>query len=397
MGRYTRKICLKIFVLILIVVLLSVIYLKSSKDYSGVEKIVSFPNKHFRQKQVKKILHWTTFFEKPPDITSARTCLKTCDSRCEVTADKAEVQSADAVVFHLSDVWTKKWRIGTRSVVEFPRWRDPHQVWVLENLEPPPHLWGDLAILNGRFNWTRWYRVDADIHTPYGAHRRLGDQERQETSKLLQDRNTFLEKTGEAAAMISNCRDPGRRYRIVRELEKYINIEKFGSCYNTPCGLNPVNPYDTSCDSVLKQFKFYFAFENDHCKDYVTEKYWHALDRDQIPIVNWKHVYEDLVIPHSYINIYDFDSLQTAGQYIRKVSQDENLYNSYFHYRQYYTKAERTCSACKLCQDLHNKSKPAQVYRDLDAWVRDDVCEKAGVWNNIVRNVHSLLFFKLGI
>ena len=127
--------------------------------------------------------------------------------------------------------------------------------------------------------------------------------------------------------VISNCADPARRYRIIGKLREYIDIDVYGRC-GQPC------PGDyASCLDLLKPYKFYFAFENTDCRDYVTEKYWRVLERGQIPVVAWKHSMEGLVIPGSYINVYDFKDLDSAGKHIKKVSENRTLYNSYFKWK----------------------------------------------------------------
>ena len=44
------------------------------------------------------------------------------------------------------------------------------QVWILHNSEPPYSIYVDLRLLNNVFNWTSWYRTDADIFSPYGDY-----------------------------------------------------------------------------------------------------------------------------------------------------------------------------------------------------------------------------------
>jgi hypothetical protein len=76
------------------------------------------------------------------------------------------------------------------------------------------------------------------------------------------------------------------------------------------------------------------AFENGNCRDYITEKYWTSLLQNIIPIVNWKtHQNNYSVIPKSYINMYDFESVQSAIKFIKQVSDNETLYNSYYDWK----------------------------------------------------------------
>ena len=381
MGRILRKFRYKqcLFVLcfcLSIYIILFNVWIRTP-NYGSMRHFVRYPNKYFREKQVKKILLWTNFFENS-NLDSYQQCLSTCDAKCVATGDKTEVTSADAVVFHISNLWAKHWKVDSSALVELPSWRTPDQVWVVWNLEPPSHLWGDVRPLNGLFNWTQWYRADSDIMTTYGHPSLLDNKAQKQAAVSLKTRNFFREKSKLVFLRISNCHDPGRRYRVIRELNKYMDIDKYGKCYNRQCGSSS-HPSDEECDKVLKPYKFYLALENDDCTDYVTEKYWNTLRREQIPIVNWRHVNSTLVIPNSYINLFDFKDLRSAADYILKVAQDEDLYNSYFRYRLRYTDVHSTCPGCKVCRRLHDQKLPAQVYTDLDAWVRSDVCPKVGV------------------
>ena len=338
---------------------------------------VKFKNSNFIEKPVKTILLWTPMFNHRT-VDNDRKCLSTCNAKCVVTDDKTQIEHADAVEFHLSDIWTKFWSIGTRSVIEFPEYRRPDQVWILANMEPPPHLWGNLRIFNGLFNWTRWYKADSDIYWPYGEVHRYNKSGQIAAETELKGKNFYKEKSREITLRISNCFDSGQRYRIIKKLDKYFKIDKYGKCYKKMCGVN-TSPGDTSCVDIIKKYKFYLAFENDYCTDYVTEKYWLTLQRNQIPIVNWRVVDPSIVIPNSYINIFDFDSIDQLAEYLTLVSSNETLYNSYFDYKKLYTNRPRTCQACNICEALHDKDRPSQVYTDIEGWIKDDSCEIVSV------------------
>ncbi len=42
---------------------------------------------------------------------------------------------------------------------------------------------------------------------------------------------------------------------------------------------------DSCLHQIGKEYKFYLAFEQVLCEDYVTEKFWNALSRRVVPIV----------------------------------------------------------------------------------------------------------------
>ena len=365
----------------------------NSNDGSHVRHVTEdqlirrFPNKYFERKLVKKILYWKPFMD--DNIAEAeKSCLQSCEVKCEIITNKSDIAYADAVNFHLSDLWPENWRIGTRLTIEFPTIRRPDQVWIVSNMEPPQHLWGDLKVFNGVFNWTQWYRSDADIHWYYGSPYKLSEREKSMAYKAKSGLNVFKQKSKEILGRISNCMDINRRYKVIAEMQKYLKIDMFGKCYNNPCGTNPTDERDESCNKMMTDYKFYLAFENNDCKDYVTEKYWQSLHRKQIPIVNWKSLNRSLVIPNSYINIYDFKDIRSLASHIKEVSENETLYYSYFEWKKVYTSWHQ-CTSCQICQALHDENKPAQLIEDFDGWVRNDVCEKVEVSVKVVFHLYD--------
>ena len=372
--RSSRKnIFLALIMFVLMFTLISLISQQNGDHFKDDNFIRTFPNEHFQRKNVKRILMWTPDTGSAPDnVKNQNNVLKTCPVKCFLTNDKSDIANVDAVDFNLYYV-----RIpGSQSMIQFPQYRKPHQVWIVSNLEPPQNLYGDLAIFNGMFNWTRWYRSDSTILWPYGFRYELNEIERNQTTDLMK-RNFFKEKTNGIVGRISNCVAPSNRLQLVKELRKYLEIDMQGGCYKNVCG-QPGDWGDTQCNSILKQYKFYLALENNHCTDYVTEKYWQTIDREQIPIVNWKDTNTNMVLPGSYINLYDFKDIRSAAEYITRVGENETLYNSFFKWKAKYSNRELSTS-CETCKALHDEERPGQVIENLEGWIRNDICEKLGV------------------
>lgn len=61
---------------------------------------------------------------------------------------------------------------------------------------------------------------------------------------------------------------------------KYIHVDSAGKCLN-----NMKLSSSKAFEEILPRYRFYLAFENSECFDYVTEKYWRSLASGAIPVV----------------------------------------------------------------------------------------------------------------
>ena len=128
-------------------------------------------------------------------------------------------------------------------------------------------------------------------------------------------------------------------------------MDIYGSCGSLKCPRR-----DDDCVEMLqKDYKFYLAFENSNCKDYVTEKFFtNALHNGVVPIVMGASVEEYAAIapPHSFLHVDQFDSPAALAEYLKLLDSDDDLYNKFFHWR---TKGEwlRTRFFCRVCSMLH--------------------------------------------
>ena len=178
---------------------------------------------------------------------------------CHVTDNRSLLSEADVVFF--SDT-------APRSP---PRKPFPDQIWALFYLESPYNT-DNLTRLDNYFNWTLTYRRDSVINTPYAKFKSYGN-----FSKSLKPlRNYALGKRKKVAWFVSHCKTPGKRELYAKELQKYISVDIYGFCGEHICYMES-DP--TKCFNILKRdYKFYLAFENSICKDYITEKFFiHSL------------------------------------------------------------------------------------------------------------------------
>eukprot|EP00112_Aurelia_sp_Birch-Aquarium-sp1_P017125 Seg395.6 transcript_id=Seg395.6/GoldUCD/mRNA.D3Y31 product="hypothetical protein" protein_id=Seg395.6/GoldUCD/D3Y31 len=89
------------------------------------------------------------------------------------------------------------------------------------------------------------------------------------------------------------------------------------------------------CNRFLRKYKFYLAFENSLCKDYVTEKYWEALDRWNVPVVLAANL--DTMIPGSFIDARNFKTVKDLAKHLEYLDRNYDAYLKYFDWRKKYT------------------------------------------------------------
>ena len=256
----------------------------------------------------------------------------------------------------------------------------PWQRWIFFSQEAPvfANLQGDKFVkqkLDHVFNLTATYHSYSDIPHPYGGYRPRGVKsphippaEYQHTGKKL------------ALWLVSNCKTPGKREKYVAELEKHMHIDKYGKCYE---GFSVTCPKGTEsnrrkCEHSLKQkYKFYMAFENTKCPEYVTEKFWGALHDGLVPVVFGASLqeYTRIAPPNSFIHVDNFHSAKELANYLLSLDKDDDAYNKYLAWREKYELGRAEDSMCAMCKVLHNKSYPAKVHKMSD-WYRASDCNK---------------------
>ena len=114
----------------------------------------------------------------------------------------------------------------------------------------------------------------------------------------------------------------GHRYAFVRALMKHVRVSVFGKCATLLETNNTSRCPHNMGNGCLEEFqchKFYLAIENSLCLDYITEKYWrNSLEQGLVPIVLGGAYYRpELVVPGSFINASDFDSVRDLADYLK--------------------------------------------------------------------------------
>ncbi len=301
----------------------------------------------------KIILFWTPFFRDPsygfkmghqPFIDHG--CAVT---ECETTNDRRKLGQSDVLVMHMAE---------PPIFFDRPKYRKPHQQWVFFMHESPLNTPGDLAQWNGLFNRTMTYRLDSDIPMPYNAY---ADYKRGKPPSLDE---SVISQPGIVAWVSSNCNTHSERELFVIQLARYVQIDVFGSCGNMTC------PNGINCMHWIgKRYKFFLAFENSLCLDYITEKSWNALKYGMVPVVLGAGNYRDQLPPNSFIDVRLYKSPKYLAQRMIMLSKNKMMYRQFFSWKKHFYLTDEA-PMCKLCEYLHQKRydvKP-KVYDHIDNW-----------------------------
>ena len=176
-------------------------------------------------------------------------------TNCELTRDKTRLNESDFVLVWLTDSLEQ----------EIPKYRPEKQRWIGGVIESPVHT-ASFGQFNGVFNFTSDYQVESEFGINYESQKRFlwG------LNTTFNDSHDFSQnKTGFMTALISNCGAwHNKRMEYINNLRKYVSVTIYGAC-GIEC------PPNVDCkEFVGAKYKFYFAFENSNCKDYITEKFF---------------------------------------------------------------------------------------------------------------------------
>ncbi len=339
---------------------------------------------------LKIILMWNAWDLKMADepLVKAQCPIKSC----LFTTDMSLIHKSDVIVLHFD------------TLEDFPLNRQSHQRYVFYHFESPINTALDM-LDNPRFrydyfNWTMTYRRDSDIFLRdyYGSlvaktsiHNDTPAARYNYDSKYIND-SLHTDQTDMIAAgkelsqkqfdltklikgktkmitwFVGHCSTPIRREEYVHQLSQYVPIDVYGDC-SREC--------PSQCDEMLRsQYKFYLAFENSWCPDYVTEKFIRPYLYEAIPILLGGADYSKFAPPNSYINARDFDSPKKLAEYLILLDKSDALYASYFSWKKnYYVSVPDMFGWCELCRMSHDKNLPSKVYPDIKKWWISDAGE----------------------
>lgn len=194
--------------------------------------------------------------------------------------------------------------------------------------------------------------------------------------------------------MNTNCNTPSKRTEYVNQLMKFIQIDNYGNCGNNIIHLpehiikiqnsNKKDLKDRGSYnweqgklSLSSEYLFTIAIENSINYDYITEKLWHPLICGSVPIYLGAPNIKDW-LPckrNCIIDLTEFKTPKQAAEYIKLVSMNKTLYESYHQWRNeplndnfiniinYFQKMDNYSLDCLVCHLSHQVSKGNNIYK----------------------------------
>jgi len=253
--------------------------------------------------------------------------------------------------------------------------RKEHQLYVFFQSESPgmPIHQHDYHSFDNFFNATLSYRLDSDYKVPYGS---IGYLEKQHDWKLKNPEIIdFNIKNHGVLSVISNCASTYRN-DLVKKLDSLIilpngdnGLSVYGHCSKL-LSSNPKSseiPRGSGITELSKNYKFYLAFENSKCKDYITEKFFvNGIKNGLVPIVSGadRKDYEQFVPGSAFMHVDDFGSIEELAEQVNYFLKNSTAYSEFFDWRRqdfgekglFVDKVGQVSNEwgwCKLCKDLN--------------------------------------------
>jgi hypothetical protein len=337
-------------------------------------------------------------------------------------------ERANGIMVHGPNLWYLPSRKSYR--------RDPKQLWLFYTMESQgltfcsSHY--ELTDLDDWFNLTATFKSDSDLYVDYKQFRNWNDviydydyvreyellsRDPAESLTDLAAKNDGVEEAV-VVWFVSHCETYSRRELYVQELMKHIKIDIYGKCdgyfpavKKDPCG----SKKNLKCwNKLMNRYKFYLAFENSLCEDYITEKYWKLYDSDKIFSINIIPVVrgardeqykreapnrDDKFYIHSDAHV----SPKSLAAYLNHLNANDTAYMQFFQWKlnvyaaiksmlksggRSMIRENRNVSTyyhlrepfCKMCSMLHNQtylnSKTNKVWK-LSEWF----AKKTNCWD----------------
>ncbi len=137
--------------------------------------------------------------------------------------------------------------------------------------------------------------------------------------------NEFINTAKNKFCCIVASNSTNLRKDFFDKLNKYKNIDGYGSMFN-----NRIPDGEDSKYKIISNYKFSICFENSisPVNGYYTEKLFHAKTAGNIPIYFSDNLCKYDFNDKCFINFYDYKTPEECIEYIKKIDQDDQLYQN---------------------------------------------------------------------
>lgn len=180
----------------------------------------------------------------------------------------------------------------------------------------------------------------------------------------------LVKNKSKTAAWFFSVRDTNSsRINLHSKLKDFIDIDVYGKNEVLQC-----EPYPARCVKDLgKIYKFYLAFENALCEDYLSEKSFRALEDNVVPVIYSGVNISRFLPPMSYIDANSFATAEDLGIYLKHLSSNNEEFLKYFWWKKHYQIEQIDVDMCEVCKKLNNLALNSQEksYNIHDFYIKD--------------------------
>ncbi|KAF2883569.1 hypothetical protein ILUMI_22633 [Ignelater luminosus] len=302
---------------------------------------------------------------------------------CIVTYKDEDLEIADLVLFQML------FMVGPYELPQTKR--NPNQIWTFVTEESPLHSflyftrYQRYPCFDGFFNWSMTYRMDSDIPMPYGRTIALKKEEKHKKFNF-EEWNKSKRQDVLLVNVNSFCRAANSRWEYIDQLQKYITVHRYGACGQYKCP-----GYVAKECLAASRYKFYLAFENSNCDEYITEKlWWNSFETRSVPIImgTTPEILNQILPSHSYIHVNDYVNPKDLADYISHLNNTPNKLEKYLEWRNDFKTINehgyfqsKPVHYCRVCEALNYNNKKKKVYDDLNkSWFKNQ-CQKG--WSTL--------------
>jgi hypothetical protein len=131
----------------------------------------------------------------------------------------------------------------------------------------------------------------------------------------------------------ANCQG-ARRNKWVAAVRAVMDVEAYGSCeHNTDLEKDETLETLEGRLELMRKNRIVLAFEAGTEKDYITEVVWEALLSGAVPAIFGAMNLKDRLPPNSAIFASNYNSWDAFAKYVKQVSEDKTLWQSYHAWR----------------------------------------------------------------